>query len=92
MRSLISEVLLPASAAVGLLAMLAIPPATAEERVPQAEVSVTMAAVSKPTAPAHRVALSSSATDRSAETGRPTIERRCERVERIGKFAITRCE
>ncbi len=92
MRSLISEVLLPAAAAVGLLAMLAIPPATAEERVPQAAASTTVAAVSAPSVPAHRIVPSSPATDRSAESSRPTIERRCERVERIGKFAITRCE
>lgn len=92
MRSLISEVLLPASAAVGLLAMLAIPPATADEREPQAAASTTVAAVSAPSVPAHRIVPSSPATDRSAESSRPTIERRCERVERIGKFAITRCE
>ena len=65
MRTLISEVLLPASAAVGLLAMLTIPPATAEDRAPPQD---------------------------AAETSRPTIESRCERVERIGKFAITRCQ
>ena len=94
MRTLISEVLLPASAAVGLLALLAIPPATAEDRAPQAAATTTVAAVSgtssagRPTASHRR----SPATDRSAETSRPTIERRCERVERIGKFAITRCE
>jgi len=92
MRTLISEVLLPASAAVGLLGMLAIPPATAEDRVPQPEASATMAAVSTPIAPVHRIAPSKPATDRSAETSRSTIEPRCERVERIGKFSITRCE
>jgi hypothetical protein len=92
MRSLISEVLLPASAAVGLLAILTIPPATADDRAPRPTATATVAAVSTPTAPPHRIAPSSVATDRSAETSRPTIERRCERVERIGKFAITRCE
>ena len=66
MKTLISEVLLPASAAVALLAMLAIPPATAEDRAPQ------------PTA-----------TDGS---DKPAIEQRCERIERIGKFTITRCQ
>jgi hypothetical protein len=66
MRTLISEVLLPASAAVSLLAMLTIPPATAEDRAQQ------------PTA-----------TDPSAK---PAIEQRCDRIERIGKFTITRCQ
>lgn len=92
MRSLISEVLLPASAAVGLLALLAIPPATAEERVPQAAASTTVAAVAPSSVPTHRIVPSSPAADRSAESSRPTIERRCERVERIGKFTITRCQ
>jgi hypothetical protein len=92
MRTLISEVLLPASAAVGLLALLAIPPATAEERVPQAAPSTTFAAVAASSVPTHRIVPSSPATDRSAESSRPTIERRCERVERIGKFTITRCQ
>jgi hypothetical protein len=40
MRTLISEVLLPASAAIGLLAMLTIPPATAEDRAPPQEAAV----------------------------------------------------
>lgn len=92
MRTLISEVLLPASAAVGLLAMLTIPPATAEDRAPREEAAVTMAAVATPSAPSHGIAPSRSETDRSAETRRSTIEPRCERVKRIGKFAITRCE
>ena len=91
MRTVISEVLLPASAAVGLLGMLAIPPATAGDRVPQPEASATMAAVSTPIAPAHRTAPSRSATERAETPSNPTIEPRCERVERIGKFAITRC-
>jgi hypothetical protein len=92
MRSLISEVLLPASAAVGLLALLTIPPATAEDRAAQPQASTTMAAVSTPTAAPRRMAPSRAATDRSAETSGPTIEPRCERIERIGKFSITRCE
>lgn len=89
MRTLISEVLLPASAAVGLLTMLTIPPATAEDRAPQLKAPATMAAVSIPIASAHGIEPSKSATDRS---DKPAIEQRCERVERIGKFAITRCQ
>ena len=92
MRTLISEVLLPASAAVGLLAMLTIQPATAEDRVPQPEAAATLAAASVPLASAHRSTPSRTATDRSEEPGKATIEPRCERVERIGKFAITRCQ
>ena len=92
MKTLITELLLPASAAVGLLAMLTIPPAMAEDRAAQPKASATMAAVSTATAPAHHTAPSRHAADRSAETSRPTIEPRCERIERIGKFSITRCE
>lgn len=92
MRTLISEVLLPASAAVGLLAMLTIHPATAEDRVPQPDVSVSMAAVSTPIASARRTAPSRSATERAETPSNPAIEPRCERVERIGKFTITRCQ
>jgi hypothetical protein len=92
MRTLISEVLLPASASVGLLTMLTIPPAAAEDRALPQEATVTMAAVSAPVASAHQTAPSRSATEERAETpSNPTIEPRCERVERIGKFAITRC-
>ena len=88
MRTLISEILLPASAAVGLLAMLTIPPATAEDRVPQPG-TATLAAASVPLASARRATPSRTATDRS---DKPAIEQRCERIERIGKFAITRCQ
>ena len=91
MRTLISEVLLPASASVGLLAMLTIPPAAAEDPALPQEAAVTMAAVSAPVASVHRTAASKSATERAETTSNPTIEPRCERVERIGKFAITRC-
>jgi len=92
MRTLISEVLLPASAAVGLLAMLTIPPATAEDRALPQEAEVTMAAVSTPSASAHRTTPSKSATARAETPSNPALERRCERVERIGKFTITRCQ
>jgi hypothetical protein len=92
MRTLISEVLLPASAAVGLLAMLTIPPATAQDRALPQEATVTIAAVSTPVASAQRTASSKSATERAETPSNPTIEPRCERVERIGKFAITRCQ
>jgi len=92
MRTLISEVLLPASAAVGLLAMLTIPPAMAEDRALPQEAAATMIAVSTPIASVHRTAPSRSATERAETPSNPTIEPRCERVERIGKFAITRCQ
>jgi hypothetical protein len=92
MRTLISEVLLPASAAIGLLALLAIHPATAEDRVPQPEATATLAATSVPLATTGRSAPSSTASARSEAPGRTAIEPRCERVERIGKFKITRCQ
>lgn len=92
MRNLISEVLLPASAAVGLLAMLAIPPATAEDRPLQEEVAATLAAASTPVASAYRTAPSRSETEASEQPSKAAIEPRCERVKRIGKFAITRCQ
>jgi hypothetical protein len=40
-------------------------------------------------ASAQQATPSRSATDRS---DKPAIEPRCERIERIGKFAITRCQ
>jgi len=92
MRTLISEVLLPASAAVALLAMLTIQPATAEDRVPPPEATATLAATSVPLAPAYRVGPARTTTDRSEKPGKPAIEPRCERIDRIGKFAITRCQ
>ena len=92
MRTLISEVLLPASAAVGLLAILTIQPATAEDRVSRPEAAATLAAASVPLAPAYRATPARATTDRAEDPGKPAIEPRCERVERIGKFAITRCQ
>jgi hypothetical protein len=92
MKTLISDVLLPASAAVGLLALLLIHPATAEDRQVQPEAAATLAAVSAPAGSARQSAPVSDATDQSAAARKPAIEKRCERVERIGKFAITRCE
>jgi hypothetical protein len=92
MKTLISDVLLPASAAVGMLALLLIHPATAEDRPVQPEAAATLAAVSAPAAPARQATLESDATDSSATARKPAIEKRCERVERIGKFAMTRCE
>jgi hypothetical protein len=92
MRTLISEVLLPASAAVALLAMLTIQPATAEDRVPPPEATATLAATSVASPSAQRATPSRTETDRSLKSSKPAIEPRCERVERIGKFAITRCQ
>ena len=92
MKTLISEVLLPASAAIGLLAMLTIDPATADDRIAQPEAAATLAANSVPIAPAGRSTPSRAATERSEAPGRTGIEPRCERVERIGKFTITRCQ
>jgi hypothetical protein len=89
MRTLISEVLLPASAAIGLLAMLTIPPATAEDRGPQPTTATSLSATSVALASAQQATPSRTPTDRS---DKPAIEQRCERVERIGKFAITRCQ
>ena len=92
MRTLISKALLPASAAVGLLAMLTIHPATAEDRLPQPEATAILAAASAPLASAYQATPSRTATDGSEEPGSSAIEPRCERVERIGKFKITRCQ
>ncbi len=89
MRTLISEVLLPASAAVGLLAMLTIPPATAEDRAPQSTTTAALSATAVAVASAQQATPSRTATDRSVQ---PAIEPRCERTERIGKFTITRCQ
>ena len=89
MRTLISEVLLPASAAVSLLAMLTIPPATAEDRAQQPTATATLSATAVALASTQRAAPSRTATDRS---DKPAIEPRCERIERIGKFTITRCQ
>ena len=92
MRTLISEVLLPASAAVGLLAMLTIPPATAENRVPQPEATASLAAASSGDRSAQQATPSQDRDGPLGEPSKPAIEPRCERVERIGKFAITRCQ
>jgi hypothetical protein len=89
MRTLISEVLLPASAAVGLLAMLTIHPATAEDRAPQPTTTVSLSAASVALASAQQATPSRTAMDRSVQQA---IEPRCERTERIGKFTITRCQ
>jgi hypothetical protein len=89
MRTLISEVLLPASAAVGLLAMLTIPPATAEDRAQQPTATATLSATAVALASTQRAAPPRTATEPSAK---PAIEQRCDRIERIGKFTITRCQ
>lgn len=89
MRTLISEVLLPASAAVGLLAMLTIHPATAEDRAPQPTATASLSATSVALASTRQATPSQTATD---SPDKPAIEPRCERIERIGKFAITRCQ
>ena len=92
MKTLISEVLLPAAAAVGLLAMLAVPPATAEEPPAAPAAVATLAAAGAPTQSARQTVAAQDAVGTAKAGRKPTVEPRCERVERIGKYAFTRCE
>jgi len=92
MKTLVSEVLLPAAAAVGLLAMLAIPPATAEEPPASPADMPTLAAVGAPTQAARQTVAAQEAVGTATASRKPAVEARCERVERIGKYAFTRCE
>lgn len=94
MKTLISEVLLPASAAIGLLAMLAIPPAAADEQPLKspAAATATVAAISAPITSVQHSASAQGETARSSTVSRSAVEPRCERIERIGKFTITRCQ
>ena len=94
MNSLIRDVMLPAAAAVGFLVAIAIPSAEAQD-VPDAPEPVAVLASASSAA---SLTIDESGSDSSAATEgtkrgpKARDEQRCERVERIGKFAIRRCE
>ena len=92
MTSLFREVILPSAAAVALLFAAAADVATAEE-APRVE-PVRIAAAPVPTA-RHQTAPTEPTAD--ADPSRPgneplAVERRCERIQRSGKFTLTRCD
>jgi hypothetical protein len=93
MNSLIRDVLFPSAAAIGLLGAAVMDSAVADEST-IAETAVVAAAS---VATVAQVTPAPSKPAAIAETGdaeaRPTsVERRCERTGRIGKFKITRCD
>ena len=92
MTSLFREVLLPSAAAVGLLLAAAVDVATAGEspRVKPVQIAAApvLAARHQP-APTQPTA----EADPSRPRSKPLeVERRCDRIQRIGKFTVTRCD
>jgi len=92
MTSLFREVLLPSAAAVGLLLAAAVDVATAGEAPEAKPVQIAAAPVSAaPHQPARRQPIVEA--DLSRPRNKPLeVERRCDRIQRIGKFTITRCD
>ena len=92
MTSLIREVLLPSAAAVALLFAATVDVATAGE-APGVE-PVQIAAAPVPAAPHQPAPTQSTAeADPSRPRNKPLeVERRCDRIQRIGKFTVTQCD
>jgi uncharacterized protein involved in high-affinity Fe2+ transport len=92
MTSLFREVLLPSAAAVGLLFVASADVATARE-APGVE-PVQIAAAPVPAARHQPVPMQPTAeADPSRPRNKPLeVERRCDRIQRIGKFTVTRCD
>lgn len=94
MRSLVREVMLPAVASVAFLFATAMPPAEAQEVVAEPRSEAMLAS----TGPVASISVDDSGTAAGVApepTPRNTKARsspRCERVVRIGKFVIRRCE
>jgi hypothetical protein len=91
MTSLFREVLLPSAAAIGLLFLAAVDVATAGEATVIEPVQVAAAPVP---AARHQPAAAEPTTE--ADSSRPRkkpleLKRRCDSVQRIGKFSITQC-
>jgi hypothetical protein len=94
MSNMIRNVMLPAAAAVGFLVAMAMPSAQAEE-VPAAPEPVAVLASASSAASLtvdESDSDSSLATYRTERGPKARDEQRCERVKRIGKFTIRRCE
>ena len=91
MTSLFREVLLPSAAAVGLLLAAAVDVATAGESPGVKPVQLASAPVlAAPHQPAPTQPTAEA--DPSRPRNKPlAVERRCDRIERIGKFTLTRC-
>ena len=92
MNSLIRDVLFPSAAANGLLGAAAMDSAIADETgaKPAVVAVAPVATVAQVTPVLQRP---SAVTETVEDEARPTsIERRCERTGRIGKFKITRCD
>ena len=94
MNSLIRDVMLPAAAAVGFLVAMAMPSAEARDLPAVTEPVAVLASASSATSLTidEHGSDSSVATDATKRGPKARDEQRCERVERIGKFAIRRCE
>lgn len=98
MSTLIRDVLFPSAAAIGLLAAAAADLAVAQE-VPSTDRAAAYQTPYKAVT-AVRMPSIESAAARSGEAPmlpeqeprRSVVEPRCERIERIGKFAMTRCD
>ena len=92
MTSLFREVLLPSAAAVGLLFAVAVDVATAGEAPGVKPVQIAAAPVlAAPHQPAPTQPTAEA--DPSRPRNKPLeVERRCDRIQRIGKFTVTRCD
>ena len=100
MKSLIRDVLFPSAAAIGLLGAAVMDSALADEStiadlavVAAAEPIVAAAPVATVAQVTPAASKPSAVTEVVDDEAQPTsIERRCERTGRIGKFKITRCD
>lgn len=94
MRSLIRDVMLPATGAIGLLVMLATGATEAQDQPTQNEHQAVLASATPPGASDNAPFDPGLHAVRAAATEERTtsVERRCERIDRSGKFTITRCD
>lgn len=94
MKSLIRDVMLANAAATVLLAMTAVAPVSAQQQ-PAAVEPIASVAVAAPGRALATDAASAASDPRPAAVAEPSpggIERRCRRIDRIGKATITRCD
>ena len=94
MKGLIRDVMFPATGAIGLLVMLATGATEAQDRPTPHEHEAVLASATLPGArdiEAIDAGVHAAAAATAGE--QPTaVERRCDRINRIGKFTITRCD
>jgi hypothetical protein len=96
MKTLIRDVLLPASTSVALVIGLSIAPAPAGhagDLAPATPAAIAVVAVPVAAAVTPAAALSPESSPAEAKDDKASGDgRRCRRVERIGKFRMTRCD